>query len=215
MNEEENVNTGLFPEPPEHPHEQMKKDAAKRRNRRAYLNDIHRTADGKYIYTGPCFAYDEEINTRSSVLLRLWLLVLPAIAACVVSGCFSTPFMRDTWYTIGPFGFEFVCAGSVLWAIGRITANGRILREYVRKQTFGALPLRCGFTVGFAVLGLIGAVIYMIINGTVVTGDSGSAIDMTFASYAYIALKAVNIVASVLILRYAPTVSWKETAEKV
>ena len=211
MNEEENVNTGLFPEPPEHPVQQAKK----KKGRRAYLDDIHRTADGKFIYTGPCFAYDEEANLRANVLLKLWLLVLPAIAACVVSGCFTTPFMRDTWYTIGPFGFEFVSVGSAVWAICRITANGNILREYVRKQMFGALPMRCWLAVGFAGIGMIGATVFIIVHGTSVATQSGELVDQTFQSVAYLCLKAVVIVCCVFLARYAPSVEWKETAEKV
>ncbi|MBO4583530.1 MAG: hypothetical protein J5756_00520 [Clostridia bacterium] len=215
MNEEENVNTGSAPEASEGADKKNKKGLMKRLNRRAYLEDIHRTADGRYIYTGQCYVYNEEANTRGSVLLRLWLLVLPAIAASVLGGCFNTPFLRDTWYVIAPFAFELVCTGSILWAVGRITANGRILREYVRKQTFGAIPLRAGFAIGFAALGLIGAIIYMILHGTVIENYAGEIIDMTYASYVYIALKVFNIACCILIMRYAPSVSWNETAEKV
>lgn len=211
MYEEENENTGLFPEPPKHPVQQAKK----KKGRRAYLDDIHRTADGKYVYTGQCYEYDGAINTRGSVLLRLWLLMLPALAACVGSGLFTTPFMRDTWYTIGPFGFEFVFVGTVVWAVGRITANGSILREYVRKQTFGALPARCWLAVGFAGVGIIGGVVFMLVHGTGVTLQSGEVVDQTFRCVAYLCLKAAVIVSCALLARYAPKVAWKETAEKV
>lgn len=211
MNEEENVNLESQAVPPEPPKEQPKK----KKGRRAYLEDIHRTADGRYIYTGPCYEYDKEFNTRSSVLLRLWLLLLPAIAACVGGGLFVTPFMRDTWYTIGPYGFEFALIGTVLWAVCRITGNGRILREYVRKQTFGALPRRCWLAAGFAGIGLIGAVVYIIVHGTGMTTQAGEFVDKTFESIAYLCLKAVVIAACVVVARYSPAVKWSETAEKV
>lgn len=211
MNEEENVNTGSPSEAPEPPKEQPKK----KKGRRAYLEDIHRTADGRFIYTGPCFEYDEEFNTRSSVVARLWLMLLPAVAACVGGGCFVTPFMRDTWYTIGPYGFEFALMGTVLWAVCRITGNGKILREYVRKQTFGALPLRCWLAAGFAGIGLIGAVVYIIAHGTGMTTQAGEFVDKTFESVAYLCLKAAVIVSCIFIARYSNAVKWSETAEKV
>ena len=211
MNEEENVNNGMQSDADERPAKQAKKI----RGRRAYLEDIHRTADGRFIYTGPCFAYDEEVNTRGSVLLRLWLLLLPAVAACVASGCFTTPFMRDTWYTIGPFGLEFVFVGMIAWAVCRITGNGSVLREYVRRQTFGSLPLRCWIAVGTAGIGIIGSVVFMLVHGTGVTLESGETVDQTFRCVAYLCLKAVVIVCCVFTARYAPEVAWKETAEKV
>lgn len=212
MNEEENINNGSQAGPEESPKENPKKI----KGRRAYLEDIHRTADGRFIYTGPCFAYDEEVNTRGSVLLRLWLLLLPAVAACVVSCCFNVPFMHNTWYTVGPYGFEFALVGSVVWAVGRITANGSILREYVRRQTFGALPRRCWLAAGFAAIGMIGGIVYMCVHGTSYTFiGTGETVVQTFECYAYLALKAVVIACCVLIARYSPAVKWSETAEKV
>ena len=212
MNEEESVNIDPQAEAPEQPEERPKK----KKGRRAYLEDIHRTADGRYIYTGPCFAYDEEVNPRGSVLLRLWLLILPAVAACVVSCCFNVPFMHNTWYTVGPYGFEFALIGTIVWALGRITVNGSILREYVRKQTFGALPLRCWLAVGFAGIGMIGGIVYMLVHGTSYTFiETKVTVDQTFRCYAYLALKAVVIVCCAFTARFAPAVAWKETAEKV
>lgn len=211
MNEEENVNIESQAEPSESPKEQPKK----KKSRRAYLEDIHRTADGRFIYTGPCFEYDEETNTRGSVLLRLWLLILPAVAACVASGLFTTPFMRDTWYTIAPFAIEFVAVGAALWAISRVTGNGRVLREYVRRQTFGSLPLRCLIAVGAAAAGIVGASVFMIIHGTSAVNAEGEVIDQTFRCFAYLALKAVVGVCCAFIARFAPSVAWKETPEKV
>lgn len=186
----------------------------KRKGRRSYLRDIRPSADGKYHYYGDCYAYDEKLNPRLAVILRLWLLAAPAAIACVISGCLSAPFMRDTWYVIGPFGFELVALGSIVWAIGRITGNGEILRSYVRKQTFGSLTLRCSFAIGFASLGLIGALVYIFVHGTAVATASG-ADDRTAASIIYLVAKVINIVCCILIMRYARSVVWKESAKKI
>ena len=211
MDEEKNVTAGRDTEPPERPAGQKEK----KKGRRAYLEDIHRTANGKYVYTGQCYKYDEEINTRGSVLMRLWLLILPALAASVASGLFTTPFMKGVWYTVGPYGFEFVAIGAAVWAICRITCNGSILREYVRKQTFGALPLRCWIAAGFAAAGAIGGAVYMIAHGTGFTLNSGEVVDQTFRCVAYLCLRVAVIVCCVFTARFAPSVAWNETAEKV
>lgn len=208
---EENENAGSSPEQSETTARQPKK----KKGRRAYLEDIRPTANGNYVYTGQCYRYNEEINTRGSVLLRLWLLILPALAACVASGLFTTPFMKDTWYTIAPYGFEFVAVGAAVWAICRITGNGSVLREYVRRQTFGALPLRCWIAVGFAAAGIVGSAVYMILHGTAYTFQNGNVEDQTFRCVAYLCLKAVSAVFCALTARFASSVAWEETAEKV
>lgn len=197
--------------------------AKKKKSRRAYLEDIRPAANGNYVYTGQCYIYDEEINTRGFVLLRLWLLILPALAACVASGLFTmpfmTPFITDTWYTIAPYGIEFVAVCSAVWAICRITGNGNILREYVRRQTFGALPLRCWIAAGFAAAGIVGASVYMLLHGTAYTSEYievvGEVGDQTFRCVAYLCLKAVTAVFCAFTARFAASVAWKETAEKV
>ena len=210
MHDEENAGSGIPSGAPERPAQHAKK----KKGRYAYLDDIHRTADGRYIYTGPCFAYDENVNTRGSVLLRLWLLIIPALAASVIGGCFTTPF-HNTWHNIAPLGLEIVLVASAAWAVCRITANGAILREYVRKQTFDALPVRCWLSVGFAALGLIGGAIYMIVRGTGIVSANGEIADQTFRCVAYLCLKAVVIVCCALTARYAPSVEWRATKEKV
>lgn len=204
---EENINNSAPADDPRQSAESAKK---KRRRRRAYLDDIRRTADGSYRYTGACYAYDEKLNPRGYVLMRLWVPVILAIAACVVSGCLETPFMRGVWYVLAPLGFEFAALGSVVWAIGRITGNGSVMRAYVRKQTFGALPLRCGFAICFAAAGLIGAAVYLIAHGT----SAGEA-DQTAACILYLVAKAVNIACCILIMLYARSVYWKESDKKV
>ena len=207
---EENTNTGRSPESAEQPVQQPEK----KKSRRSYIENIHRTADGGIIYTGPCFEYDEETNKRGSVLLRLWLLALPAIAACIISGCITTPFIGSVFYKI-TLGAEFVFICLITWAICRITGNGRVIRDYVRRQTFGALSVLSWIAVGSAGIGLIGATVFIIVNGTSFVTLEGEITDKTFTSIVYICLKAVVIVCCVFIARYAPSVAWKETAEKV
>ena len=177
----------------------------KPKGRRAYLDDIRRSPDGGYIYTGECCTYGSR-NPRRAVILRLWLMILPAAAACIASGCLSAPFTRDTWYVIAPLGFELVSLGSIVWAAGRITANGEVLRAYVRRQTFGALPLRCGFALAFAAMGLIGAAIYMIAFGTS---------DQTSVSVLFLILKAVSIACCALIMRYPGRIVWDKSTKSV
>ena len=207
--DEENRGSGTAAE-----QETAEKPKKQRKGRRSYLRDIRPSADGKYRYVGECYAYDEKLNPRLAVLLRLWLLAAPAAVACVISGCLSAPFMKDTWYVIGPFGFELVALGSVVWAIGRITGNGEILRSYVRKQTFGSLTLRCSFAIGFAAVGLIGAFVYIFVHGTALAAASGTD-DRTAACIVYLVLKAVNIACCILIMRYARSIVWKESAKKI
>lgn len=211
MNEEEKTPT---PETAGQPDAAPQPPKKKRRGRRAYLDDIRRGADGRYVYTGVCYAYDEKLNPRAAVIPRLWALTVIILAASIVSGCLSTPFTRDTWYVLAPLGFEIACAGSVTWTVSRISGNGSVMREYVRKQTFGALPRRCAFTLAFAAVGLIASVIGVLVSGTVMTTASGSE-DMTVACILYPVLKAAVIACCILLWRYAASVFWKESAKKI
>lgn len=201
-----NDNRGIMPGAPKDPLEKARSDQKKRTEKYAYLEKIHRTANGKEIYTGPCFKYDTAANSRKSVVLKLLFLALPAFAACIVSGCFNVPFMRDTWYTVAPFGFEMVALGSVLWAVCRIAGNKEIIRDYIKKQTFGALPLRCLLSVIFSAIGLIGGAFFIIRNGTM--GEA-------FRCFAYLALKAVSILCTVFIALIARGVKWADTEDKI
>ena len=222
MKEEETVRTGENAEAVESaaPAEAVEKAGTaeqpkkKRKGRRAYLSDIRRGANGKYVYTGTCYTYDK-LNPRLYVLLRLWALTIPAVAACVVSGCLNAPFTRDTWYVLAPLGFAFVCAGSVTWAVGRITGNKSVLRSYVRKQTFGAIPLRCGFMIGFAAVSLIGAAIYMIVHGTSAVTLTGAVEDRTAACVVYLIMQAICIACGVLLIVFVRSLRWQETLKTV
>ena len=70
--------------------------------------------------------------------------------------------------------------------------------------------------VAFAGIGMIGGIVYMLVHGTSYTFiGTEETVDQTFASFAYLALKAVVIACCAFIARYSPKVKWSETAEKV
>lgn len=170
-----------------------------KKERRSYLNDIKPGPNGEYIYTGQHISYNEAINTRKSILLKLWLFLIPAIGASISSGLIQTPFMMDTWYTVGFCGLEIVCLASVTWAILRVSFNGENLRDYIKKQTVDQLPLRCWFTFTFACAGLIGSVIYSIINDLS---------DAFISSCIYMMLKLITAICSFLIQSIVKKISW-------
>lgn len=177
----------------------MEENRKEKKGRRSYLKDIKPGPNGEYIYTGKHISYDESVNSRLSVLIKLWIMLIPAAAATIASGLIQPPFMKDTWYTVGFCGLEIVCLASMVWAIIRLTMNGENLRDYVKKQTADAIPLRAWFTFGFAVAGLIGSIVFTVIKGLP---------ENSVSSFIYMGLKTVTALCSVLIQHQMRSVVW-------
>lgn len=117
----------------------------KRRGRRAYLDDYKALANGEIIYTGKVYSYSGSIPWKKE-LSALWLCGgLPGV--CVtVCGVLPASGMMNTFYVILPWLLSLIGAGSVIWALCRVTCHGEHLKEHVYNATAAALPVRAVFT---------------------------------------------------------------------
>ncbi len=137
----------------------------KRRGRRSYLEDFKRTASGEYIYKGPCHSYQEDGLSRQKALAVLWLLTIAMAASVVAGGCMPAAGLMDCWYVILPWGFSLVAVVSVVWLMGRLTAGGDPLRDYVYRATVLQSRLRGNLVFFLAAATLAGETVYLLGNG--------------------------------------------------
>lgn len=137
----------------------------RRRGRRAYLEDFHKTANGEYVYTGAYYTYQGETMTwRQSMAVRLGLSV-GAVALAVLGGMIPAPGMGGCFYVLLPYVCALISSVSVVWAAARMAHWGDPLREYVYQKTVAVLPLRCLLTAVFSAVTLVGAAVYLLLRG--------------------------------------------------
>ena len=141
----------------------MAKDK-KRRGRRAYLNDFERDLTGSYHYRGAHYRYAGSLP-RGRALARLWGLSLFTLAALLGAGLLDGPGLGRCFYVLIPYAAACVGAVSVVYTVGRLTANGDPLREYVLEQTARKLPVRGGLTRLLAALSAVGGVVFILSSG--------------------------------------------------
>ena len=136
----------------------------KRRGRRAYLDDYQALADGRIVYTGKVYSYAGSTDWKKE-LLALWLRAGSAGVCVIAAGTIPASGMMNTFYVIVPWVFSFIGAGSVIWALCRMTHHGEHLEEYVLKATVRALPVRTAFTAVCAAVAVLGQALCLILNG--------------------------------------------------
>ncbi len=137
----------------------------KRRGRRGYLADFERAASGEYVYKGPCHSYREEGLSRRRALAVLWMLAAAMAGSVVVGGCMPAAGLMDCWYVILPWGLSLVAVVSVLWLMGRLTAGGEPLRDYVYRATVLQSRLRGNLVLFLAAGTLAGETFYLLRYG--------------------------------------------------
>lgn len=137
----------------------------KRRGRRGYLEDFQKTASGEYIYKGVCHAYQEDGLSRKKALAVLWLLTVGMAASVVIGGCMPAAGLMDCWYVILPWGLCLVAIVSVVWLMGRLTAGGDPLRDYVYRATILQSGLRGNLTLILAAATIAGEAVYLFGSG--------------------------------------------------
>lgn len=136
----------------------------KKRRGRAYLNDFERDLTGSYQYRGNHYRYAGSLP-RNKALAGLWGLSVFALAALLGAGLLDGPGLGRCGYVLIPYAIACVGAVSVVYTVGRLTANGDPLREYVLEQTVHKLPVRGGVTRIFAALSAVGGVVFAVTSG--------------------------------------------------
>ena len=136
----------------------------KRRGRRAWLDDYKALANGQIVYTGKVYAWSGSKPWKKEIAL-LWLHGGAAIVCAAACGLMPVRSLTNTIYVILPWLLSFIGAGSVVWALCRMTHHGEELKEHIHKATAAALPVRAAFTAVCATITVLGQAVYLILNG--------------------------------------------------
>lgn len=153
----------------------MVEEKAKKKGRRAYLDDFQKNVNGEYIYTGKLHRYSTQGIGRVRALLTLWVLSLIMLAGVIVGGCVSVSGMSDGVYVILPYLLALFAVVWVVWALGRATGGKDPMRDYDYQGSVKQFGVRCVLAIVCIAAALVGEIVYLFLNGA---GDtvSGSAI---------------------------------------
>ena len=173
--------------------------------RHGYLRDFIRNDRGEYLYDGDVYCYNTPEIPFQSAFLRLLLLSCGAFLAQIPGGCFQSAGMRDSFYVVLHYVCALVSAGSLIWALVRLTSGGETLRAYVYKATVQALPGRAVLVMCAAGAGMLGPALCMIVHGT-----AGRLAGLLLC----LLLKAALLAGAWLLRRYVQTLPWEGPPEE-
>lgn len=137
----------------------------KRRGRRGYLEDFQKMASGEYIYKGVYHAYQGEGVSLRKALAGLWVLTVGMAVSVIAGGCMPAAGLMDCWYVILPWGICLIGVVSLVWLMGRLTAGGDPLRDYVYRATVLQSRLRGNLVMILAAATIAGESVYLFGNG--------------------------------------------------
>lgn len=135
------------------------------RGRRTHLDDFVPTADGGYRYTGQTHPYRDDRLTRRQALARLWALAAVQAGAVAAAGCLRAPGLANTPYVILPYVGSLLSAVGVLWLMGRLTAGGDPLPDYVYVATVGRFGARGMLALAGPAVSAGGEALYLALHG--------------------------------------------------
>lgn len=136
----------------------------KRRGGRAYLNDFERDLTGRYHYRGRHYRYAGEMPRRQALAL-MWAAAGGSQLLLAAAGFLDGQGLGRSFYVLLPYAGAFVANVSVCWALGRITAGGEALREYVHERSVARLPLRSLVTALLAGAAALMCLVHMALHG--------------------------------------------------
>jgi hypothetical protein len=134
-----------------------------KKGRRAHLDHFRMNDEGQFVYKGDLYTFSGD---RSHYMKKLWICCVLIMIAVVLEGCIQIPGMDDCFYVLIPYVITLMSAVSVCWAMGRLTAGGYPLKEYVYEATVPKLPERTVWVILFAGLGTVCGIIYVLTSGT-------------------------------------------------
>ncbi len=144
----------------------MKHTSPRRHSRKSYLNDFHQTADGAYAYKGALYSYTSKNKSLKQALVQLWALYAAMLAAVIIAGCLPVNGMQSSIYVILPYAALLICIIRLGWMLGRLTAGGTPLREYIYLSCVPKFPTWIILSVICSIFLLTGELIYLAIYQT-------------------------------------------------
>ena len=171
-----------------------------KKGRRAYLSDIQPNLAGEYVYVGSYYCYVPQGKTYLRALSEIILLSILSLAAFVAAGLVRAGGMGNCFYVLLPYIGEAISVFVLLWAVSKILIKGEKLREYVYGSSILRIPGACVCSAAFAAVGLIGILIFTLLNGT--DGSAGEYILL-------LAAKLIAIAAPLLLKKLMKGLKWE------
>ncbi|MDO5416930.1 MAG: hypothetical protein Q4F29_07015 [Lachnospiraceae bacterium] len=137
----------------------------KRRGRRDYLNSFQKDSSGNFVYEGEYYVFDGTKPELRRALAKLWALCLVLLAALLAAGCVDGPGTGNCFYVLLPYAVSLIAGIRTCWALGRLTAGGNPMREYVYQASVEKIPGCAVFTAVCAGAAAAGELVYLFRNG--------------------------------------------------
>ncbi len=177
------------------------KEKARKKGRRAYLDDIRPNLAGEYVYTGSHYRYKPEAKSFRRALTEIVLLAVLSLASLLAAGCVRAGGMGNCFYVIIPYIAEAIAVFTLVWAVTKLLINGEKLREYIYAASVEKLPVRTLLSAIFAAAGTLCIIIFIILNG--IDGSIGEIILLLVA-------KIVAIAAPLILRKLLSSLNWEK-----
>lgn len=173
------------------------------KGRRAKVNFFTQAEDGKYVYNGKLYIFQEGQRLTAKQAVRFRALCAAALfILAVVCGCLPVEGMKNTFYVILPYVGTLMASVSIVWAVIRMAYWGSELREYVYKATVKQLPVRCVLCAVMAGLALIGEAVFAFVLNS---GGENTAVGLIF-----MALLVFVLILSIFLCQLEKELKWRE-----
>ncbi len=134
-----------------------------KRNRRDYLRDFEKRADGSYSYTGQIWHADQVLRRR--MLGKLWILQAVMLVSVLLPGFVTKAGLLNTYYVILPYAFWFLSDIILTYTLGAMTFGGNPLRNYIYERSVTQYALRTVLPLAGAALTAAGQIIFLLRGG--------------------------------------------------
>lgn len=134
-----------------------------KRNRRSYLRDFEKHADGSYAYTGQIWHADQVLRRR--MLRKLWILQAVMLLSVLLPGFVTTAGLLNTYYVILPYTFWFLADIILTYTLGSMTLGGNPLRNYIYERSVTQYAPRAVLPLAGAALTAVGQLTFLLRGG--------------------------------------------------
>ena len=138
---------------------------ARRKGRKAYLNDFQPNLAGEYTYTGANYRYVGEGMDYRRVRRCTAAAAAAMLAGLLVPGFVSAGGMGNCFYVLIPYMAEAISVFVTMFAVYKMLSGGEKLREYIFEKSVKRIPGGCVCCSAFAALGLVCSMVFSAING--------------------------------------------------
>ena len=177
------------------------KEKAKKKGRRAYLQDIRPNLSGEYVYTGAHLNFVPEKMSFRRAAFAIAGYALLSLAGFVAAGFVSAGGMGNCFYVIIPYIAEAIAVFTLLLAVYKAISRGSRLRDYEYESSVVKMPVRALLSAIFAAIGLVCIAVFTAING--IDGSAGEFALLLVA-------KAVAITVPFLMRKLLASLRWEK-----